>query len=415
MITAVKGTQDLLFPEVRRWQQLEAAARGLFERYGFGEIRTPLLEPTELFVRGIGDETDIVAKEMYTFQDRKGRSLTLRPENTAGVARAVVEHRLHDSPQHARLYYIGPQFRYERPQKGRYRQFHQMGIEILGEGAPGADAEGIAVAVDLLDAAGIPAATVQLNSVGCAECRPPYVALLKASLAPRVSELCGDCRRRLETNPLRTLDCKVPSCQPVLDAAPRLDEGLCAACADHHRAVREILDLLRISYRVRPRMVRGLDYYVRTVFEVTSEALGAQDALVGGGRYDGLLRALGGPDAAGFGWALGMERLLMAMPPLPGERLPRVYLAWSGAGTYARVLLLARELRAMGVAVLVEHQERSFKSALKRADRLNARWALLVGEEELESELYTLKDLASGGQQALAAADVAARVREEAP
>jgi len=410
MITAVKGTQDILFPEVRRWQALEAAARELFERYGFGEVRTPVLEPTELFVRGIGDETDIVTKEMYTFEDRKGRKVTMRPENTAGVMRCLVEHGLCESPHHARLYYIGPQFRYERPQKGRYRQFHQIGAEVVGDPAPGADAETITLAADLLEAVGIPGTVVGLNSVGCPVCRPPYTGLLKAALAPKAEALCGDCRRRLETNPLRVLDCKVPSCQPILDSAPTLIDGLCPDCAEHFAVVQRLLGQAGVAFRVKPRMVRGLDYYTRTVFEITSSALGSQDALMGGGRYDGLLKQLGGPDAPGFGWALGMERLLMAMPSLTEERLPWVYLAWAGEGTYDRAVTLARDLRKGGAAVVVEHAPRSFKSALKRADRLGVRWALLVGEDELKSASYTLKDLATGGQEAVDATALAARV-----
>jgi histidyl-tRNA synthetase len=410
MITAVKGTQDLFAPEILRWQKLETAARNLFERYGFGEIRTPLLEHTELFVRGIGDETDIVTKEMYTFPDRKGRSLTLRPENTAGVMRALVEHRLCDSSAHSRLYYIGPQFRYERPQKGRYRQFHQIGAEVIGDASPGSDAETIALAADLLSASDILGPVVQLNSVGCPKCRPSYVGLLRGALLERRAELCGDCQRRLEANPLRVLDCKVPSCQPILDEAPRLDEGLCEECHAHHEKVKELLGLLGVSFQLKPRLVRGLDYYVRTVFEITSSALGAQDALLGGGRYDGLLKQIGGPDAPGFGWALGVERLLMAMPPVPEERLGRTYIAWSGEGTYARALSLARDLRARGLPVIMEHSERSFKSSLKRADRLNVRWALLLGEDELKAEKFTLKDLQTGEQEALPAGELAARI-----
>jgi len=415
MITAVKGTEDLFFPDILRWQRLEAGARDIFERYGFSEIRTPVLEHTELFVRGIGDETDIVTKEMYTFLDRKGRSLTLRPENTAGVMRALVEHRLCESSAHARLYYIGPQFRYERPQKGRYRQFHQIGAEVIGDISPGSDAETIALAADLLTAAGILGSVVQLNSVGCPKCRPSYVGLLRGALLERKSELCGDCQRRLEANTLRVLDCKVPSCQPVLDKAPRLDEGLCEECAAHYSKVKELLGLLGVAFQLKPRLVRGLDYYVRTVFEITSSALGAQDALLGGGRYDGLLKQLGGPDVPGFGWAMGVERLLMAMPPSPQERLPRLYVAWSGEGTYARALTLARDLRARGGAVVLEHSERSFKASLKRADRLNVRWALLIGEDELKVERFTLKDMLTGQQEGLSAFEIAERLRRETP
>lgn len=416
MIGAVKGTQDLVFPETARWQRVEQAARRTFALYGYTEIRTPVLEPTELFVRGIGDETDIVAKEMYTFADRKGRSLTLRPENTAGVARAVVEHRLHDSPLHQRLYYIGPQFRYERPQKGRYRQFHQIGVEVLGDPGAGADAEAIAMLASFLGEVGVLGIEVQVNSVGCPRCRPVYVAALKDRLGPQAGNLCGDCRRRLEINPLRTLDCKVPSCQPVLEAAPRFLDFLCEECARHHGEVEALLRRLRVPFRRRHRLVRGLDYYRRTVFEVTSSALGAQDALLGGGRYDGLLEQIGGPALPGFGWALGMERLLLAVPPEPEGRLPWTYVAWAGEGTHGAALDLAQALRKGGAVVLLEHSPRSFKSALKRADRMNLRWVVLLGEEERAAGVYTLKDLHTGDQEALTLEALLSRLAgEEGP
>ena len=415
MITAVKGTQDNLFPEIGRWQRVEAIARKVFHRYAFTEIRTPILEPTELFVRGIGDETDIVNKEMYTFADRKGRSVTMRPENTAGVARAFVEHRLHDSPLHSRLFYIGPQFRYERPQKGRLRQFHQIGAEVLGDAAPGTDAETIAMLVEFLGRAGVVGIEVVLNSVGCPNCRPVFVALLKDALAPRSGELCGDCRRRLETNPLRVLDCKVPSCQPILDGAPAIADHLCEACAAHHAGLKRILGEMSVGFSERARLVRGLDYYTRTVFEVTSSALGAQDALLGGGRYDGLLEQIGGPAMPGFGWALGVERLLMVIPPDPPGRLPWTYLAWMGEAAYGHALRVARRLRVEGRVVVFEHAPRSFKSALKRADKMACKAVLIIGDEEAASGTYTLKDLDTGEQSALDEAALCDRLREMAP
>jgi histidyl-tRNA synthetase len=412
MITAVKGTQDNVFPEIGRWQRVEAAAREVFARYGFTEIRTPVLEPTELFVRGIGDETDIVNKEMYTFQDRKGRSVTMRPENTAGVARAFVEHRLHDSPLHSRLYYIGPQFRYERPQKGRLRQFHQIGAEVLGDAAPGTDAETIGMLVEFLTRVGVVGVQVVLNSVGCPNCRPVYTELLKAALSAEAGKLCGDCQRRLDTNPLRVLDCKVFSCQPILDGAPAIADHLCEACAAHHAGVKAILGTMGVAFAERARLVRGLDYYTRTVFEVTSSALGAQDALLGGGRYDGLLEQIGGPAMPGFGWALGVERLLMVVPPDPPGRLPWVYLAWAGEAAYGHGLRLARRLRGEGRVVVFEHGARSFKSALKRADKMSCKAVLIIGDEEATSGTYTLKDLDTGEQSALAEPELSVRLRE---
>ena len=339
----------------------------------------------------------------------------MRPENTAGVARAVVEHRLHDSPVHGRLYYIGPQFRYERPQKGRLRQFHQIGAEVLGDAAPGTDAETIGMLVEFLERVGVVGVQVVLNSVGCPACRPLYTELLRAALTPESERLCGDCRRRLETNPLRVLDCKVPSCQPVLDGAPAIVDHLCEACAAHHGGVKAILGKTGVPFGERARLVRGLDYYTRTVFEVTSSALGAQDALLGGGRYDGLLEQIGGPAMAGFGWALGMERLLMVVPPDPVGRLPWVYLAWMGEAAYGHGLRLARRLRGEGRVVVLEHAPRSFKSALKRADRMNCKAVLIVGEEEAASGTYTLKDLDTGEQSALGEEALSARLREMTP
>jgi histidyl-tRNA synthetase len=412
MLTAVKGTQDLYFPDIRRWQRLERAARAVFERYGFAEIRTPVLEHTELFVRGIGDETDIVSKEMYTFNDKKGRSLTLRPENTAGVVRAIVEHRLFESPTHARLYYIGPQFRYERPQKGRHRQFHQIGMEVIGEEAPGCDAEGITLAADLLRDVGIDRVLVGLNSVGCPNCRPGYVARLKEALAGESGALCSDCRRRLETNPLRVLDCKVPSCQPILDKAPRFPDHLCDECAGHFAGLKSALHTLGVPFEEKHRMVRGLDYYTRTVFEITSGSLGAQDALMGGGRYDGLLAEIGGPDAPGFGWALGMERLLMAMPEDEGGKLPWIYVAWAGKGAYEAALNAARKLREADLPVVLEHSERSFKSSFKRADRIGTRWTLVLGENEVAEGRYALKDMESGRQESFPLPELIRRLKE---
>ena len=413
MINAVKGTQDLVFPQVATWERVEAAARAVFARYGFTEIRTPVLEPTELFVRGIGGETDIVTKEMFTFADRKGRSITLRPENTAGVARAVVEGRLYDSPLHGRLYYIGPQFRYERPQKGRQRQFHQIGVEVLGDPSAGADAECIAMVVEFLQSVGVVGLRVVVNSVGCPNCRPVYVSVLREALAPNARDLCADCQRRLETNPLRVLDCKVPADQSILDRTPAFADYLCEACAEHYERLRETLAILGVEFEESHRLVRGLDYYTRTVFEITSSALGAQDALLGGGRYDGLLEAIGGPALPGFGWALGLERLIAILPPPAPHRLSWTYLAWAGEGTYKAAVALARDLREAGKVVVLEHTPRSFKSALKRADRMDVRYVLLLGEEELGSQRYTLKDMETGQQFALAQEELIARLPQE--
>jgi len=408
MITGVKGTQDLFFPEIRSWQRIESAARELFSLYGYSEIRTPVLEHTELFVRSVGDETDIVSKEMYTFQDKKGRSLTLRPEYTAGVMRAVLEHRLHESSRHSRLYYIGPQFRYERPQKGRYRQFHQIGIEALGDSSPGCDFECISIGSELIRRLGIAQIEVRLNSVGCPKCRPGYTAILKESLAARSGSLCSDCRRRIETNPLRVLDCKVPSCQPALSEAPKISDCLCDDCATHFSEVRQLLKEFDVPFTVWPRLVRGLDYYRKTVFEIVSPLLGAQDALLGGGRYDGLLAQLGGPPVASFGWALGLERLALIAPTNEEKREPEVYVAWMGKDLFRQSLRIASELRERGVPAIIDGEERSVKNALKRADRLNVKYAVILGEDEIKAERLTVKNLESGEQFAFSLDEAAA-------
>jgi histidyl-tRNA synthetase len=311
---AVRGTRDILPDETPVWHAMEAAARELLRRYGYREIRTPVFEETELFARGIGSETDIVSKEMYTFTDRDGASLTLRPEATAGIVRAVIEHNLAASDPAPKVYAIGPMFRRERPQKGRYRQFHQLDVEAFGYTSPTIDAETIELALGYLETCGVSRLELVLNSVGDGSCRPAYVERLRAALREIAPSLCSDCQRRAETNPLRVLDCKVPADQEAISALPRITEHLCAECSDHFAEVRRQIELLGIRYRLNHRLVRGLDYYVRTTFEITSELLGAQSSVLGGGRYDGLVRELGGPDLAGIGFAVGLERLALVAP-----------------------------------------------------------------------------------------------------
>src|SRR5260370_23276516 len=314
MIKAVKGTRDILPPSSAAWNQVEAISREVFRTYNYQEIRTPILEETALFARGVGEETDIVSKEMYTFEDRDGSSLTLRPEATASVMRAYIEHRLDQRPGLEKLYYIGPMFRRERPQKGRYRQFYQIGAEAIGSESPAVDAEVIEMVVDLLRRVGLSGFELYLNSVGDANCRPQYVALLKAKLRGVASQLCADCQRRVETNPLRVLDCKVPEDQAIIDALPSIQDHLCDACRTHFHSLRAHLDDRGIAYQIRPRMVRGLDYYMRTTFEIVHGALGAQNSVLGGGRYDWLAEALGSPVAApGIGFSIGEDRLVMSV------------------------------------------------------------------------------------------------------
>lgn len=415
MVEAVKGTRDILPEEIGRWHYVEDAARAVFGLYGFGEIRTPIFESTELFQRGIGEGTDIVAKEMYTFSDRKGRSLTLRPECTAPVARACIEHGLTRSGGIRRLYYIGPMFRYERPQKGRMRQFSQIGVEVLGSEHPAVDAEVLEMLARFLERIRLGTPEILLNSVGCPVCRPAYRERLVAYLGPRRDELCEDCRRRLETNPLRCFDCKVPADQEILRGAPRISDHHCAACQEHFRKVRHFLEAAGVRYRVEPRLVRGLDYYCRTAFEVVLPGLGAQNALLGGGRYDGLVESLGGPPVPGFGFAVGLDRLVLSLPaeaPIPDEAPELVGLAL-GEAAVGMILKVAGRLRGLGRRMIFDPQPaRSLKSQLRTADDRRARWALIVGDEEVAGGVFTLRDMRGGTQERLPEAALIARIQE---
>jgi histidyl-tRNA synthetase len=400
-IQAVKGTHDILPDEVSRWQRVEEAARTLFDRYGYREVRPPVFEQTELFARGIGQETDIVAKEMYTFEDRDGGSLTLRPEATAGIVRAVIEHNLWNTDPALKVYALGPMFRRERPQKGRYRQFHQVDVEAFGMERPSIDVEVIEVALEYLRRCGLSDFDLVLNSVGDASCRPAYVEVLRTALRAQAARLCADCQRRTETNPLRVLDCKVPEDQPVIDALPRISDHLCAPCRDHFAEVRRELDLLGIPHRLSHRLVRGLDYYVRTTFEVLSSGLGAQNSVLGGGRYDGLVAQLGGPELSGIGWALGMERLVMLLPERPDPRRCEVFLASLGDAGLDVALRAQHALRGAGVRVLMDHEGRGLKSQMKKADRLGARYVAILGEAELATGAWTVRDMGGSSQESV--------------
>ena len=400
-IQAVKGTHDILPDEASRWQRVEDAARRLFDRYGYREIRPPVIEQTELFARGIGQETDIVAKEMYTFEDRDGGSLTLRPEATAGIVRAVIEHNLANTDPALKVYALGPMFRRERPQKGRYRQFHQVDVEAFGMDRPTIDVEVIEVALEYLRACGLRDFELVLNSVGDAACRPAYVEVLRAALRGQAARLCADCRRRTETNPLRVLDCKVPEDQPVIDQLPKISDHLCGPCRDHFGEVRRELDLLGIPHRLSHRLVRGLDSYVRTTFEVTSAGLGAQNSVLGGGRYDGLVAQLGGPETSGIGWALGMERLVMLLPDAAGAPRCEVFLAPLVPGALDVALVAQRGLRAGGLRVLMDQEGRGLKSQMKKADKLGARYVAILGPDELLAGTWTVRDMGRGGQEAV--------------
>jgi histidyl-tRNA synthetase len=424
MIKAVRGSRDLLPPETALWNFVEAAVRDVFRAYNFQEIRTPIFEVTELFARGVGEETDIVVKEMYTWEDRgraasdKGQSLTLRPENTAGVVRAYIEHKLWDRGLN-KLYYIGPQFRREWPQKGRYRQFYQIGAEVIGPSSAGSesparDAEVLELLVTLLDRLGIRDWTLQLNSVGCANDRTAYNEALRKALEPVVSTMCADCQRRAVTNPLRVFDCKVSEDQPIIEKLPRIRQFLDEPCRQHFEQVKSILKTVGVEFQENDRLVRGLDYYTRTAFEFTHGALGAQNAILGGGRYDGLSEALGGPSAPGIGFAIGEDRLVLALQESAEAvlRKPDVYVAPLGAGMDREAARLARELRRHDVVVELGDENFRLKKSLETASKIGARLALIVGENEVQSGSFALKNLESGEQVAVARGELAGRIQK---
>ena len=397
MIRAVKGTRDLLPPDTAVWNRVERIAREVFHVYNYQEIRTPILEETQLFARGVGQETDIVSKEMYTFEDRDGSSLTLRPENTASVIRAYIEHRLDQRPGVQKLYYIGPMFRRERPQKGRYRQFFQIGAEAIGSESPFVDAEVIEMVVEMLTRAGLNGFTLLINSVGDQNCRPRFIEKLREALRPVAPSLCSDCRRRAETNPLRVLDCKVPEDQAAIDRLPSILDNLCDICEPHFAAVQGYLRERSIGFEVRPRLVRGLDYYMRTTFEVTHGNLGAQNSVLGGGRYDGLAESLGSNvHSPGIGFSIGEDRLVMTVDQTTDAALD-VFLAPLGDAAVHHAGGLARELRRAGISVEVLAGGK-LKRAMELANKTGARYALILGDDEIAVGQYSLKDLQSGEQ-----------------
>lgn len=395
-----RGMPDILPDDAGRWQRLEAQIRDLAGRYGYREIRTPTLEHTEVFQRGVGAGTDIVDKEMYTFTDRGGRSVTLRAEGTAPVVRAVLEHNLAASPP-VRVYYICPIFRYDRPQAGRYRQHTQFGAEAIGSAEPAADAEVLSLAVRLVESVGLHDVGLRLSSVGDAVCRPGYEALLRSYYAPRLAELCDDCRRRFDTAPMRLLDCKREHDRAVAAGAPRILDHLCGPCREHFGGVRAHLDAMGIAYTVDPLIVRGLNYYTRTAWEGVSAALGAQNVVFGGGRYDGLAEQMGGPPTPGVGFGLGIERLLIVMgeagaAPAAGRGVD-VFVATAGTGS-PQALAIADRLRARGIAVMADVTGRALRSQMRQADRAGAAWVLLLGQDEVSRGVAILREMASGAQ-----------------
>src|ERR1700728_122956 len=424
MIKAVRGTRDLLPPETALWNVVEAEVREVFRAYNFQEIRTPIFEATELFARGVGEETDIVSKEMYTWEDRgraesdKGQSLTLRPEATAGIVRAYIEHKLGDRGLN-KLYCIGPMFRRERPQKGRYRQFYQIDAEIIGPASAGSesparDAELLEMLATLLDRLGIKNWTLELNSVGSSVERAKFNEALRIALAPIKDQMCPDCQRRAVTNPLRVLDCKHPEDQPIIEKLPRISQFLDEDSRKHFEDVQQILRAVGVDFKINDRLVRGLDYYTRTAFEFTHGALGAQNAILGGGRYDGLSEALGGPAAPGIGFAIGEDRLVMSLQEKSTAasvlRKPGVYIAPLGAGINAEGARLARELRSRNIVADLGDEAFRLKKSFEAATKAGATYILIVGENEVQSNTFALKNLATGEQVSVPRNDLAGKI-----
>ncbi len=397
-LTGIKGFNDILPGEVRKWQHVEATARRIFEIYGFSEIRVPVLEKTELFARSIGDATDIVEKEMYSFTDKGGNAITLRPEGTAGVIRAFIEHKLHVADPVAKLYYMGSMFRYERPQKGRYRQFHQIGVEVAGVSDPKVDAQVLTMLCHFFAELGLVEPRLQINSLGCHECRPDYRQKLRDFLRERLDKLCDDCRRRYETNPLRALDCKSSGCKEATEGAPSVLDNLCSGCADHFARTRGYLESAGTSYEINPRMVRGLDYYTRTTFELVTDRLGSQSAVAAGGRYDRLIEELGGPDYPGIGFALGVERVVLLLDDEGFGSRPDLFIAFHGEPAGNEAFRLMSRLQRMGVSVEIDYEGKSLKSQMRRADKFKARYTLIIGEDELTKGAAAIKEMDRGIQ-----------------
>lgn len=398
---SIKGFRDVLPDETVTWQHLEREARSLFAAFGFKELKPPLLERTELFSRSIGEETDIVAKEMYSFADRKGRMLTLRPEATASVVRAYIQHRLYDEQPTQKLFTIGPMFRHERPQKGRFRQFHQIDIEVIGDPGPKSDADIIVVAMELLHRLDMADASLQINSLGCPECRPAFREELMRYLTRRSASLCRDCQRRSETNPLRVFDCKIEGCRAVVSDAPSILRFLCEDCQTHLNAVEEYLELVGIPFQLNHKLVRGLDYYTRTAFEIQTDRLGSQNAIIGGGRYDGLVKKLGGPDHPGIGFAIGVERLvtLLREGQEGSSTAPELYIADLGPAAAKATFRWTHALRRCGLWVEGSYRATGLKAQMRKADRLMAKRVLIVGDDELAAGRGILRDMKTKAQK----------------
>jgi histidyl-tRNA synthetase len=410
-ITAIRGFNDILPDEAALWRRIEKEAEGVFSSYGFSEIRPPIVEKTELFSRSIGETTDIVEKQMYSFLDRHGESLTLRPEGTAPIVRAYIEHKMHAAPV-MRLFYRGPMFRYERPQKGRYRQFYQIGAEVLGEKSPKIDAEAMEMLSAFFSNLGIAGASFEINSLGCPLCRPPYKGELKKFLAGK--GICPTCRERVERNPLRALDCKNPQCIEETLTSPSIQAFLCEECRSHFEGLKNSLDDFGVPYHANPRMVRGLDYYTKTTFEVISSAplLGSQNAIAAGGRYDSLVEDLGGPSSPCFGFAIGMERTALLVKET-AEPAPGAYFIFLGKEAEKKGRAIVASLRKKGIPSIVDYAGGPLKGSLKRSDKTGARYVVIIGEDELKEGVLSVKDLASGVQEKIRSEELEGRLRAQ--
>lgn len=417
MINIPKGTKDVLPAEVYLWHHVEEAARKTAEAFNFKEIRTPVFEHTELFQRGVGDTTDIVNKEMYTFLDKGNRSITLRPEGTAGVARAFLGNGLAGGAMPFKAYYLISAFRYERPQAGRLREFHQFGAELYGAAGAYADAEAISLAHSFLKNLGLKNVKLQINSIGCKTCRAEYHKALKNYFAPHLSEMCADCNARFEKNPMRMIDCKEEGCKKITAGAPRMLDYLCDDCKAHFGEVRALLDAAKIEYEINPSIVRGLDYYSRTVFEFTSAAAGAQGTVLGGGRYDGLLEQMGEKSVPAVGFAAGIERLLMVIAaenaPVPEDKGAACYLAGMDAASRGQAFVLASELRSAGISCETDLMERSLKAQFKYADKIKARFVAVIGESELEEGAAEVKDMKNSSSERVKFSELATYLKSK--
>ncbi|MCX7988410.1 MAG: histidine--tRNA ligase [Thermodesulfovibrio sp.] len=399
-LNSLRGMQDILPEEIHIWHYIEKNARELFEIYNFREIRTPLLEQAELFLRSIGEDTDIVEKEMYVFNDKKGRKVALRPEGTASVVRAYIQNSLFNNPSPQKFYYMGPMFRYERPQKGRFRQFHQIGVESFGISTPTVEAELILMLKQFFERLNIKDLNYEINSLGCKKCRPSYRDNLFIYLNEKVANLCNDCQRRFTRNPLRVLDCKAPNCKNTLKDTPFIIDFLCDDCRMHFLSFQKELELMKIKYVVNPKIVRGLDYYTRTVFEITTTMLGAQNAVAAGGRYDDLVESFGGPKTPAAGFAIGMERVVELCKEITEiePKRPFVYVAFAGQGMEGEAKKLVNMLRKNGFITETAYENLSLKNQLKRADKLKVEWVIIVGEEEFKKSMYKWKRMKEGTQ-----------------